>query len=106
MPLVYVQLERISGLVRLEFSLRARLSLTPTGFDVHVLVRHDAVRKPLQFLHDGSYKALQRIEKHMTLEITCCRDIASLNRLKPEYLSGLLETEASYTDTPAKEFPL
>lgn len=66
---------------------------------------HDAVRKPLQPPYDSLYKVLQRAEKHVTLEIKGHREDVSLDILRPAYLSGLFETNASYPDTPAVELP-
>ena len=52
----------------------------------HVLVRHDAVRKPLQPPYDGQYRVLKRANKHCTLEIGDRQEVVSLDRLKPAYM--------------------
>ena len=53
---------------------------------MHVFVRHDAVRKPLQPLNDGLYRVLKRADKHYTLEIGNRHEVVSLDRLKPVYM--------------------
>ncbi len=52
----------------------------------HVFVRHDAVRKPLQPLYDGSYRVLDRYDRFYTLDLNGRTDSVSVDRLKPAHI--------------------
>jgi len=54
----------------------------------HILVRHYAVKRPLQQPYDGPYKVLQRAEKFYTLDIKGKPNTVSLDCLKPAYLDS------------------
>ena len=58
----------------------------------HVFVRHDAIRKPLQSPYDGPYKILNRTDKHFTLQLQDRTDMVSLDRLKPAYIDGTIDS--------------
>ena len=65
---------------------------------MHVFVRHDAIRKPLQPPYDSPYRVLNRADKHYTLDIAGRSEVVSHNRLKPGYLDSNLVTDV-YTST-------
>nr|VZI03560.1 unnamed protein product [Spirometra erinaceieuropaei] len=51
-----------------------------------VLVRHDAVRRPLQPPYDGPYKVLRRSDKDVVIERNGKTDTVSIDRVKPAYI--------------------
>ena len=53
------------------------------GNTMHVFVRHEAIRKPLQSPYDGPYRVLERADKHCTLDIAGRPEVVSLDHLKP-----------------------
>ena len=59
----------------------------------HVLIRHDAVHKPLQQPYDGPCKVLQRNDKYYVVDINGSHDTVSLDHLKPAYLEPPAEVE-------------
>ena len=64
---------------------------------LHVFVRHDAVRKPLQSQYDGPYLVLERTDEFFKLNINGHKDTVSIDRLKPAYL----DTD-SHSTTPSQ----
>ena len=52
----------------------------------HVLVRIDAVRKPLQQPYKGPYRVLKRKERFFTLDVDGKREQVSVDRLKVAYV--------------------
>ncbi|BHF71885.1 hypothetical protein SprV_0401494600 [Sparganum proliferum] len=60
-------------------------SFIPPNLDTcdFVLVRHDAVRRPLQPPYDGPYKVLRRSDKHFVIERNGKTDTVSIDRVKP-----------------------
>ena len=74
----------------------------------HVLVRHDAVKQPLQRPYDGPYKVLSRNDKFYTLEVNGKSNTVSLDRLKPAYLdppSSSATTPTTPAPTPPTPLP-
>ncbi|BHF84866.1 hypothetical protein SprV_1002801800 [Sparganum proliferum] len=51
-----------------------------------VLVRHDAVRRPLQPPYDGPYKVLRRSDKDVVIDRNGKTDTVSIDRVKPAYI--------------------
>ena len=72
------------------------------GSASHVLVRHDAVRKPLQQPYDGPYRVLDRSEKFYTLDLNGRKDTLSVDRLKPAHLDRPVDFPA----LPSAQTPL
>ncbi len=54
----------------------------------HVFLRHDAVRRPLQPIYDGSFRVVHRGEKTFTITKGGKEDPVSINHLKPAYLEN------------------
>ena len=52
----------------------------------HVFVWHDAIRKLLQAPYDGPYEVVTRNKKHFTVNIKGCKEVTSVDWLKPAYL--------------------
>ncbi|BHF78183.1 hypothetical protein SprV_0602129500 [Sparganum proliferum] len=69
-------------------------SFIPPNLDTcdFVLVRHDAVRRPLQPPYDGPYKVLRRSDKHFVIERNGKTDTVSIDRVKPAYLDDCRST--------------
>lgn len=63
----------------------------------HVLVRHDAIRKPLQPTYDGPFPILSRSEKYYRIQFPRRKDSVSIDRLKPAYIIG---NDIPLVDTP------
>nr|VZI39582.1 unnamed protein product [Spirometra erinaceieuropaei] len=63
-------------------------SFIPSDLDKcdFVLVRHDAVRRPLQPPYDGPYKVLRRSDKDVVIERNGKTDTVSSDRVKPAYI--------------------
>ncbi|BHF70473.1 hypothetical protein SprV_0301352400 [Sparganum proliferum] len=63
-------------------------SFIPPNLDTcdFVLVRHDAVRRPLQPPYDGPYKVLRRSDKHFVIDRNGKTDTVSIDRVKPAFL--------------------
>ena len=86
-----------------QFALLNARPTSPTASSlVHVFVRHDAIRKPLQQPYDGPYKVISRSDKHFTLDIQGTRKTVSLDRLKPTYL----ESTTTSQDTATQPSPV
>nr|VZI24984.1 unnamed protein product [Spirometra erinaceieuropaei] len=51
-----------------------------------VLVRHDAVRRPLQPPYDGPFKVLRRSDKDVVTYRNGKTDTVSIDRVKPAYI--------------------
>nr|VZH94571.1 unnamed protein product [Spirometra erinaceieuropaei] len=51
-----------------------------------VLVRHDAVRRPLQPPYDGPYRVLRRSDKDVVIDRNGKTDTVSTDRVKPAYI--------------------
>ena len=66
---------------------------------LHVFVRRDAVRKPLQRPYNDPYKVLKQTDKFFTLDINGTHDTVSIDRLKPAYFECLARTPSSPTTT-------
>ena len=78
----------------------------------HVLIRHDAVRKPLQQPYDGPYKILKRNDKYYTVDINGRHDTVSLDRIKPAHMELLIPETGSHqqpesvtADPPSQSIP-
>ena len=56
----------------------------------HVIIRQDAVRKPLQPTYKGPYKILDRSSHYFTVDVNGHIDTITLNRLKPAYINDSL----------------
>ena len=65
----------------------------------HVFVQHDAIRKLLQAPYDGPYEVVTRNKKHFTVNIKGCKEVISVDQLKPAYLD-LTITDAMLTSNP------
>nr|VZI07627.1 unnamed protein product [Spirometra erinaceieuropaei] len=63
-------------------------SFIPSDLDKcdFVLVRHDAVRRPLQPPYDGPYKVLRRSDKDVVIARNGKTDAVSIDRVKPAYI--------------------
>nr|VZI34709.1 unnamed protein product [Spirometra erinaceieuropaei] len=63
-------------------------SFIPSDLDKcdSVLVRHDAVRRPLQPPYDGPYKVLRRSDKDVVIDRNGKTDTVSIDRVKPAYI--------------------
>ena len=46
---------------------------------LHVFVRHDAVKKPLQAPYDGPYSVIKRDNKFFTMNVNGSKDTVSIN---------------------------
>nr|VZI41426.1 unnamed protein product [Spirometra erinaceieuropaei] len=57
-----------------------------------VLVRQDAVHRPLQPPYDGPYKVLRRSDKHFVIERNGKTDTVSIDRVKPAFLDDCQST--------------
>ena len=68
---------------------------------IHIFVRHDAVRKPLQTPYDGPYEVLERSRKHFVIDIKGKRDTISLDRLKSAHLDNNIDLETNITPSVA-----
>ena len=66
---------------------------------MHVFVRHDAIRKPLQAPYDGPYKVLECTDKYFIDDVKGKHDTISLDRLKPAHLD-MDESDAVSVATP------
>jgi len=75
--LVQPHLEQYNGLVMCQIH----------WLQLHMFVRHGAVRKPLQSPYDGPYPVLERTEKFFTLNINGRKDTVSVDWLKPAHLN-------------------
>ncbi|BHF82306.1 hypothetical protein SprV_0802544300 [Sparganum proliferum] len=51
-----------------------------------ILVRHDAVRRPLQPPYDGPYKVLRRSDKDVVIDRNGKTDTVSIDCVKPAYI--------------------
>ena len=49
------------------------------GNAMHVFVRHDAIRKPLQPSYDGPYRVLKRADKHYMLDSAGRPEVVSMD---------------------------
>ncbi|BHF77875.1 hypothetical protein SprV_0602098500 [Sparganum proliferum] len=63
-------------------------SFIPPNLDKRdfALVRHDAVRRPLQPPYDGPYKVLRRSDKAVVIDRNGKTDTVSIDRVKPAYI--------------------
>ena len=53
---------------------------------IHVFLRHDAIRKPLQPTYDGPFRVVKRTDKTFTIGTPRGQKNVSIDRLKPAYL--------------------
>ena len=60
----------------------------------HVFVRHDAIRKPLETLYNDPYQVLTHSKKHFNVNVKGCKEVISIDRLKPAYLNVTTASEA------------
>ena len=65
----------------------------------HVLVRHDAVRNPLQPPYNGPFPVVERTNKHFTVALNGRNDTISIDRLKPAHL------DSEHSDTHTEQSP-
>ena len=73
-----------------------------------MFIRHDATRKPLQHLYNGSYKVLKRESKHFVIDINGRHDTVTLDRLKPahsEHSTSESRAPATEVDAPPSNPP-
>ena len=72
---------------------------------IHVFVRHDAIRKPLDPPYDGPYQSLHRHLKHFLLDIHGKQISVTLDRLKPAHLDSAVVNRPSATlhDSPTSD---
>ena len=64
----------------------------------HVIVRHDAVWKPIQQPHDRPYKVLQCSDETFIVDINGGRDTIFIDRLKPAFLDAAPEPSLPLTN--------
>ena len=62
---------------------------------MHVFVRHDTIRKPLQPPYKGPYHVSKQSDKYYRLDIAGRPEVVSLDRLKPAYLKSDLVTDVN-----------
>lgn len=51
-----------------------------------MFVRHDAVRRPLQPVHDGPFKVIRRLDKTFKIHTPRGEQEVSIDRLKPAFI--------------------
>ncbi|XP_077519754.1 uncharacterized protein LOC144129445 [Amblyomma americanum] len=52
----------------------------------HVFLKREAVKAPLTSSYDGPYRVLNNMAKSATILLNGCKEVVSLDRLKPSYL--------------------
>ncbi|BHF72606.1 hypothetical protein SprV_0401567400 [Sparganum proliferum] len=70
-----------------------------------VLVRHDAVRRPLQPPYDGPYKVLRRSDKDVVIDRNGKTDTVSTARVKPAYIDDSDLSSPEYCTPPQRVMP-
>ncbi|GFS62879.1 retrovirus-related Pol polyprotein from transposon 412 [Trichonephila inaurata madagascariensis] len=64
---------------------------------IHVFLRHDALRKPLQTLYDGPFAVVKRVTKLINLQRQSKEICASIDRVKPTFmLSDTIDSSKPY----------
>nr|VZI00445.1 unnamed protein product [Spirometra erinaceieuropaei] len=70
-----------------------------------VLVRHDAVRRPLQPPSNGPYKVLRRSNKDVVIDRNGKTDTVSIDRVKPAYIDGSDQSSPQHCTPPQTGMP-
>ena len=63
---------------------------------MHVFVRHDVVKKPLQKPYDGPFKVIKCFTRYYTLDMNGRNDVVSIDHLKPAFYELSPELTNSY----------
>ncbi|XP_064488303.1 uncharacterized protein LOC135400391 [Ornithodoros turicata] len=71
----------------------------------HVLVRRDAVRKPLDPRYDGPFKVVQRSQKTFVVDIKGRHEVIAVDRLKPAYLTVASVSAVTFPAPPPPPDP-
>nr|VZI36318.1 unnamed protein product [Spirometra erinaceieuropaei] len=82
-------------------------SFIPPGLDKcdFVLVRHDAVRRPLQPPYDGPYKVLRRSDKDVVIDRNGKTDTVSIDRVKPASIDDSDHSSPQHCTPPQTLMP-
>ncbi|BHF61289.1 hypothetical protein SprV_0100426200 [Sparganum proliferum] len=70
-----------------------------------VLVRNDAVRRPLQPPYDGPYKVLRRSDKAVVIDRNGKTEIVSIDRVKPAYIDDSDHSSSQHCTPPQTVMP-
>ncbi|BHF65473.1 hypothetical protein SprV_0200848400 [Sparganum proliferum] len=70
-----------------------------------VLVRHDAVRRPLQPPYDGPYKVHRRSDKDVVIDRNGKTDAVSIDRVKPAYIDDSDHSSPQHCTPPQTVMP-
>ncbi|BHF76259.1 hypothetical protein SprV_0501935700 [Sparganum proliferum] len=70
-----------------------------------VLVRHGAVRRPLQQPYDGPYKVLRRSDKDVVIDRNGKTDTVSVDRFKPAYIDDSDHSSPQHCTPPQTVMP-